>query len=157
MQRPPAYSAVKVGGERAYEQARAGRGGRGGAAAGHVHRFELLWREGERCGARDRVLVGHLRPQLVADLGDAYCEELERTAIGPFRLEDADPERRRAARRGARLPAGARRSTRPRRRRVGHGRRLPEAPAPSAAVRLTHGGELIAHRASRGATSCSRP
>ena len=26
-------------------------------------------------------------------LGDAYCEELERTAIGPFRLEDADPER----------------------------------------------------------------
>ena len=27
------------------------------------------------------------------DLGDAYCEELERTAIGPFRLEDADPER----------------------------------------------------------------
>ena len=28
---------------------------------------------------------------LVADLGDAYCEELERTAIGPFRLEDADP------------------------------------------------------------------
>jgi tRNA pseudouridine55 synthase len=31
--------------------------------------------------------------QLVADLGDAYCEELERTAIGPFRLVDADPER----------------------------------------------------------------
>ena len=31
--------------------------------------------------------------KLVADLGDAYCEELERTAIGPFRLEDADPER----------------------------------------------------------------
>ena len=30
---------------------------------------------------------------LVTDLGDAYCEELERTAIGPFRLEDADPER----------------------------------------------------------------
>jgi tRNA pseudouridine55 synthase len=29
----------------------------------------------------------------VTDLGDAYCEELERTAIGPFRLEDADPER----------------------------------------------------------------
>jgi tRNA pseudouridine55 synthase len=26
-------------------------------------------------------------------LGDAYCEALERTAIGPFRLADADPER----------------------------------------------------------------
>ena len=24
---------------------------------------------------------------------DAYCEELERTAVGDFRLEDADPER----------------------------------------------------------------
>ena len=31
--------------------------------------------------------------QLVAGLGDAYCEELERTRIGPLRLEDADPER----------------------------------------------------------------
>ena len=30
---------------------------------------------------------------LVTDLGDAYCEALERTAIGPFRLEDADPDR----------------------------------------------------------------
>ena len=29
MQRPPAYSAVKVGGRRAYELAREGRGGRG--------------------------------------------------------------------------------------------------------------------------------
>ena len=27
---------------------------------------------------------------LVSDLGDAYCEELERTAVGPFRLADAD-------------------------------------------------------------------
>ncbi len=30
---------------------------------------------------------------LVADLGDAYCEELRRTAIGPFAVADADPER----------------------------------------------------------------
>ena len=28
---------------------------------------------------------------LVAELGDAYCEVLRRTAIGPFRVEDADP------------------------------------------------------------------
>ena len=26
---------------------------------------------------------------LIADLGDAYCESLRRTAIGPFRVEDA--------------------------------------------------------------------
>ena len=30
---------------------------------------------------------------LVADLGDAYCEELRRTAVGPFELADADPGR----------------------------------------------------------------
>ena len=30
---------------------------------------------------------------LITELGDAYCEELERTAIGPFRLEDASEER----------------------------------------------------------------
>ena len=43
--------------------------------------------------------------QLVADLGDAYCEELERTAIGPFQLADADPERIVAPQRRARVPA----------------------------------------------------
>jgi tRNA pseudouridine55 synthase len=30
---------------------------------------------------------------LIADLGDAYCEELRRTRIGPFDVADADPER----------------------------------------------------------------
>jgi tRNA pseudouridine55 synthase len=30
---------------------------------------------------------------LVAALGDAYCEQLERTAIGDFQLADADSER----------------------------------------------------------------
>ncbi len=31
---------------------------------------------------------------LIADLGDAYCEELRRTAIGPFRLSEAVPAAR---------------------------------------------------------------
>ena len=30
---------------------------------------------------------------LIADLGDAYCLELRRTAIGPFDVADADAER----------------------------------------------------------------
>ena len=30
---------------------------------------------------------------LIADLGDAYCLELRRTAIGPFEVADADAER----------------------------------------------------------------
>ena len=29
----------------------------------------------------------------MADLGDAYTEELRRTAVGPFRVQDADPHR----------------------------------------------------------------
>ncbi len=30
---------------------------------------------------------------LIAELGDAYCEELRRLAIGEFSVDDADPER----------------------------------------------------------------
>jgi tRNA pseudouridine55 synthase len=30
---------------------------------------------------------------LVSDLGDAYCDELRRTGIGPFEVGEADPER----------------------------------------------------------------
>src|SRR5947207_10078342 len=93
MQRPPAYSAVKVGGERLYEKARRGEPVEGSARPVFVHRFEELWREGERVGLEVECSSGTYVRQLVADLGDAYCEELERTAIGDFRLEDADPER----------------------------------------------------------------
>ena len=93
MQRPPAYSAVKVGGERAYELARRGRRSRR-AARGNRPPCRAA-----RADGRPRRLLeiecssGTYVRSLVADLGDAYCEELERTAIGPFRLEDADPER----------------------------------------------------------------
>jgi tRNA pseudouridine55 synthase len=30
---------------------------------------------------------------LIAELGDGYCEELRRTRIGPFDVQDADPQR----------------------------------------------------------------
>ena len=30
---------------------------------------------------------------LIADLGDAYCEELRRTRIGPFEVDEADEAR----------------------------------------------------------------
>ncbi|MFL5827998.1 MAG: tRNA pseudouridine(55) synthase TruB, partial [Thermoleophilaceae bacterium] len=93
MQRPPAYSAVKVGGERLYEKARRGEEAVAEPRPVTVYRFEQLWREGERVGLEIECSAGTYVRQLVADLGDAYCDELERTAIGPFRLEDADPER----------------------------------------------------------------
>ena len=82
MQRPPAYSAVKVGGERLYAKARRGEPVEGEPRPVTVHRFEELWREGDRVGLEVEVSSGTYVRQLVAALGDAYCEELERTAVG---------------------------------------------------------------------------
>src|SRR3954452_17641177 len=90
MQRPPAYSAVKVGGERLYKKARRGEAVEGAPRPVTVHGFEQLWRDGERVGLELEVSSGTYVRQLVADLGDAYCDELERTAVGPFRLTDAE-------------------------------------------------------------------
>jgi tRNA pseudouridine55 synthase len=93
MQRPPAYSAVKVGGERLYERARRGDPVEGEPRPVTVHRSELLWHEDDRAAFELEVSSGTYVRQLVTALGDAYCDELERTAVGDFRLEDADPNR----------------------------------------------------------------
>jgi tRNA pseudouridine55 synthase len=90
MQRPPAYSAVKVGGERLYAKARRGEPVEGEPRRVTVHRFEELWREADRVGLDLEVSSGTYVRQLVADLGDAYCDELSRIAVGPFRLEEAE-------------------------------------------------------------------
>ena len=55
-QRPPAYSAVKVGGRRAYALARAGRAGRARRARGVVYRFEERWRDRDRRASRSSAL-----------------------------------------------------------------------------------------------------
>lgn len=92
MQRPHAFSAVKVGGERLYKKARRGEIVEAPARRIEVYRSELLSHDGERAEFLLEVSSGTYVRQLVADLGDAYCEALRRTAIGPFKLEDADPE-----------------------------------------------------------------
>ena len=92
MQRPPAYSAVRVDGERLYEKARRGEAIEGEPRPVTVYRAERLWHEGDRAAFEIECSSGTYVRQLVADLGDAYCEELERSAIGDFRLADADPE-----------------------------------------------------------------
>jgi len=93
MQRPPAYSAVKVDGERLYEKARRGEAVEGAPRPVTVYRAERLWHEGDRAAFEIECSSGTYVRQLVADLDDAYCDELERTAIGGFELADADPER----------------------------------------------------------------
>ena len=72
-QRPPAYSAVKVGGRRAYALARRGEAVELPERSVHVSRFALLWRDGERAGFEIECSSGTYVRSLIADLGDAYC------------------------------------------------------------------------------------
>jgi tRNA pseudouridine55 synthase len=90
-QRPPAHSAVKVGGQRAYRRARRGEEVEMPERTVTVHRFEQRWRRGERAQFEIQCSSGTYVRSLIAELGDAYCEQLRRTAVGPFRVEDADP------------------------------------------------------------------
>ena len=92
-QRPPAYSAVKINGRRAYKLARAGESFELPEREVTLYRFE----ETRRAGAeRDFVIEcssGTYVRSLIADLGDAYCTALRRTRIGDFDVRSADPER----------------------------------------------------------------
>jgi tRNA pseudouridine55 synthase len=91
-QRPPAYSAVKVKGRRAYALARAGAAPELPEREVEVYRFTESWRDGDRRGFEIECSSGTYVRALIADLGDAFCERLRRTRIGPFDVADADPE-----------------------------------------------------------------
>jgi len=93
LQRPHAYSAVKVDGRRAYDLARSGEDVVLAERPVTVTRFEQLWREDERAGFAIECSAGTYVRTLIGDLGDAYCESLRRTGIGPFDVADADPSR----------------------------------------------------------------
>lgn len=143
-QRPPAYSAIKVGGRRAYALARAGEPVELPERDVHVHRFEQCWQDGERRGFLIECSSGTYVRSLVAALGDAYCEELRRTRIGAFDVADADPEVVLAlgdalARFMPEVALGADDA-----RRASHGGAVPGVAAPGTAVRLTDADGLIA-------------
>jgi tRNA pseudouridine55 synthase len=94
-QRPPAYSAVKIGGRRAYALARAGIAVEVPEREVTVYRFTELSRSPDGATREFEIECssGTYVRSLIADLGDAYCTALRRTAIGSFHVEDADPER----------------------------------------------------------------
>ena len=92
-QRPPIYSAVRVQGRRAYELARRGEAVEVPEREVTVYRFDQRWREGDRAGFVIDCSSGTYIRSLIADLGDAYCEELRRTRVGPFDVSDADATR----------------------------------------------------------------
>ncbi len=92
-QRPPAYSAVKVEGRRAYALARAGVAVQLAEREVEVYRFEQTFAEGPRRGFVIECSSGTYVRTLIASLGDAYCEALRRERIGDFGVADADPDR----------------------------------------------------------------
>jgi tRNA pseudouridine55 synthase len=78
---------------RAYERARRGEQFEMPERLVHVHRFEQCWREdGERGCYEIECSSGTYIRSLVAELGDAYCESLRRTEIGPWSVDAADGE-----------------------------------------------------------------
>ncbi len=96
-QRPPAFSARQVGGERAYRAARQGRALDLPSRPAQLLRWEILaLAGGETLRVRLRLLVssGYYVRSLARDLGrrlgvPGVLAALLRTASGPFRLEDA--------------------------------------------------------------------
>jgi tRNA pseudouridine55 synthase len=91
-QRVPMTSAVRVGGERLYRKAHRGETVETPQRDVEIYRAELLDHDSEHARYEIECSSGTYVRTLIETLGDAYCEELRRTAIGPFRVEDAGEE-----------------------------------------------------------------
>ncbi len=95
-QAPPAYSAVKVGGERSYRAARRGEAVDAPPRRVHVYAFNVRRFDPPRFDFRVRCSGGTYVRSLVADVGHAigcgaHLAALRRTAVGPFEVEEAGP------------------------------------------------------------------
>jgi tRNA pseudouridine55 synthase len=119
-QAPPAFSAVKVEGARAYDLARGGRAVRLAARAVQIYGIDILGYAYPELELEVRCGKGTYIRSLARDLGErlgcgAHVRTLRRTRVGPFAVEDAvtleaDAEQARArllpaARAAAELPA----------------------------------------------------
>lgn len=91
-QRVPMTSAVRVGGERLYRKAQRGETVETPEREVEIYRAELLGSDGDTASYEIECSTGTYIRTLVETLGDAYCAELRRTAIGPFRVDDAGEE-----------------------------------------------------------------
>lgn len=99
VQRPPAFSAVKIAGRRAYEMARRGERPELRDRDVEIQELRLVdWdakEPGSPCATLEvRCSAGTYVRSLARDLGErlgcgAYLASLVRTASGPFRIEDA--------------------------------------------------------------------
>jgi tRNA pseudouridine55 synthase len=91
-QRVPMTSAVRVGGERLYRKAHRGEVVETPEREVEVYRAELLGSDAAGAEFEVECSAGTYIRTLIETLEDAYCAELRRTAIGPFRVEDAGRE-----------------------------------------------------------------
>jgi tRNA pseudouridine55 synthase len=88
-QRVPMTSAVRVGGERLYKKAHRGETVVTPVRDVEVHRAELLAADAGLAHYEIECSAGTYVRTLVETLGDAYCSDLRRVAVGPFRIEEA--------------------------------------------------------------------
>lgn len=96
LQRPPSYSAVKVGGRKLYEAARKGEELEAPPRPIVVSAFDVIAYEPPEFAFRVVCSSGTYVRVLVADVGTvlgcgAHLARLRRTAIGPFGVADASP------------------------------------------------------------------
>jgi len=88
----PAHSAVKVGGERAYKLARRGDEVEMPVRRSQVHALDTLARDGASVTLELHVSSGTYVRSIALALG-GHCRTLRRTAVGPFRVDEADAQR----------------------------------------------------------------
>lgn len=93
-QRPPAYSAVKIAGERAYARARRGEAVEPAARGVDIRELEIVEAAVPDLQFRATVSGGTYLRSLARDIGaklgcGAHLVALRRTGVGPLRLEDA--------------------------------------------------------------------
>jgi tRNA pseudouridine55 synthase len=88
----PAASAVKIGGERAYRLARRGVAVEMPLRRSRVDALDVIAYTGDTVRLDVRVSSGTYVRALADALG-GHCRTLRRTEVGPFRVEEADPER----------------------------------------------------------------
>ncbi len=91
-QRVPMTSAVRVGGERLYRKAHRGETIETPEREIEVYRADLLSGDAETATYEIECSTGTYVRTLIETLGDAYCAELRRTAVGPFEVGQAGAE-----------------------------------------------------------------
>ena len=92
-QTPPAFSAIKVNGQRAYKLARAGKAVEIPSRTVEIYSLDILSYDAPELRIRTHVSSGTYIRTLAEDIGKAlgcgaYCSELRRTQIAGYKIEE---------------------------------------------------------------------